>query len=196
MATADDIMPPHSGRAEKALVEGVIQAFGFEIAVRDIWTPERAPESVLPWLAWALSVDDWDEAWSPDRKRAVIAASVEVHRHKGTVASVKAALAAMGYGGAEVVETAVDTPRYGSGRAYGDGVTYGSLGASWADYWVNLTQAVSARDAARIAARLRSVAPARCRLRAVTIPGIYRVYGDGVRYGDDATYGGIYAFGE
>lgn len=196
MATVDDIMPPHSGPAEKALVGGVIQSFDFGIAVRDIWAPDRAPVSVLPWLAWALSVDDWDESWSPERKRAVIAASIEVHRHKGTIGSVRAALAAMGYGDAEIVEATVDMPRYGTTRAYGDGTTYGSLGTSWADYWVNLTQAVSARDAARIADRLRSIAPARCRLRAVTIPGIYRVYGDGVRYGDDATYGGIYEFGE
>ncbi|WP_242441610.1 phage tail protein I [Pseudoalteromonas piscicida] len=60
------------------------------------WNPATCPEALLPWLAWSLSVDKWDESWPLDTKRAFIANSVKVHKHKGTVGSVKRALASLG----------------------------------------------------------------------------------------------------
>ena len=36
---------------------------------------ENCPADVLPWLGWALSVDDWDQDWSEQQKRSAIAAS-------------------------------------------------------------------------------------------------------------------------
>jgi len=200
MPISDDIMPPHSGAAERALVNGVVSGFGFDIRVGDIWNPERAPEAFLPWLAWALSVDDWDENWSEDRKRAVIAASVDVHRHKGTVASVRAALTAMGYGTAAIIEDA-DLPRIGGeglliGGTWENGDEVWLIGPedpSWADYWIELQTAIPGRDAARLAERLRSVAPARCRLRAITLAGAFYTIGDGLwLIGDDIAIGNIY----
>lgn len=47
------------------------------------------PPELLPWLAWALSVDLWDEEWSVERKRRVIANSFHLHRLKGTAAGLK-----------------------------------------------------------------------------------------------------------
>ncbi len=64
--------------------------------IATIWDPDACPASLLPWLAYALSVDVWDSSWSEARKRAVIAASPMVHRLKGTLASVENALTAMG----------------------------------------------------------------------------------------------------
>lgn len=60
------------------------------------WHPATCPEVLLPWLAWSLSVDEWDENWSLQTKRAFIANSVKVHKHKGTVGAVKRALASLG----------------------------------------------------------------------------------------------------
>ncbi|MFC0119027.1 phage tail protein I [Pseudoalteromonas xiamenensis] len=60
------------------------------------WDPETCPETLLPWLAWSLSVDDWDEKWPIATKRALIARSVEIHKHKGTVGAVKRALSSLG----------------------------------------------------------------------------------------------------
>ncbi|KZN66822.1 phage tail protein I [Pseudoalteromonas luteoviolacea] len=60
------------------------------------WDPLTCPEGLLPWLAWALSVDEWDESWSVETKRAMIASSVSIHKHKGTVGAVKRALASLG----------------------------------------------------------------------------------------------------
>ncbi|MBQ4814009.1 phage tail protein I [Pseudoalteromonas luteoviolacea] len=60
------------------------------------WDPLTCPEGLLPWLAWALSVDEWDETWSVETKRSMIAHSVSIHKHKGTVGAVKRALQSLG----------------------------------------------------------------------------------------------------
>nr|WP_319513691.1 phage tail protein I [uncultured Cohaesibacter sp.] len=64
--------------------------------IATIWDPASCPASLLSWLAYALSVDVWDSAWPEERKRAVIAASPLVHRLKGTLSAVIAALEALG----------------------------------------------------------------------------------------------------
>lgn len=55
------------------------------------------PYDTLPWLAWSLHVDEWDTNWTEQQKRDVIAASVAVHKTKGTIGALKRALAALGY---------------------------------------------------------------------------------------------------
>lgn len=93
------LLPPNASPLERAL-ESVaadrIEAIETE-RVRTLWTPANCPTPLLPWLAWALSVDEWDADWSEATQRAVIAASVEVHRRKGTLGAVRRALAATGY---------------------------------------------------------------------------------------------------
>ena len=105
------ILPRHSTLVEQAL-EDALRSRADVGDLPNLWNPNTCPARFLPWLAWALSVDDWDDAWPESRKRAVIAASVDVHRRKGTPAGVRAALKAMGYGWAEIVE-AKDYPRLG-----------------------------------------------------------------------------------
>ncbi|CAM3964205.1 phage tail protein I [Pseudoalteromonas byunsanensis] len=64
--------------------------------VANHWHPATCPESLLPWLAWSLSVDEWDEQWPIEAKRTLIQNSVAIHKHKGTVGAVKRALASLG----------------------------------------------------------------------------------------------------
>ncbi len=45
---------------------------------------DRLPVDLLPYLAWALSVDRWDKDWPAERKIAVIQRSYWLHRRKGT----------------------------------------------------------------------------------------------------------------
>lgn len=56
--------------------------------------PAVVDVGLLDHLAWEHSVDVWDLDWPEDVKRSVIAASVEVHRYKGTPHAIRAALAA------------------------------------------------------------------------------------------------------
>lgn len=66
------------------------------IMIRALNDPDNCPADLLPWLAWALSVDHWSPDWSEEEKREVCRVSRRVHRHKGTLGAVKDALAALG----------------------------------------------------------------------------------------------------
>ncbi len=92
------LLPPNATPLERALeahFAARAEALPVE-APRDAWIPERCPEALLPWLAWALSVDRWDADWTPDIKRAVIDAAWSDHQRKGTVGAVKRALRDVG----------------------------------------------------------------------------------------------------
>lgn len=52
--------------------------------IRHLWNPWKCHIDDLPYLAWALSVDLWNENWDETKKRRVVAQSLEIHRLKGT----------------------------------------------------------------------------------------------------------------
>ncbi len=64
------------------------RATDLPVFIDTLWNPETCPVNLLPWLAWALSVDTWDSAWTETVKRRVVAESVHVHRRKGTLSSI------------------------------------------------------------------------------------------------------------
>lgn len=80
-----------------------------------IWNPWTCPTALLPYLAQGVSVDVWSDAWPEATKRAVIAASPEVHRQKGTIGAVQRALAAFALD-ATIVEWWQDGARRGTFR--------------------------------------------------------------------------------
>lgn len=93
-----DLLPPNRTVLELALSEaGAFTAV--PDAVATLWNPATCPATLLPWLAWALSVEEWDETWDEATQRRVVAASIEIHRRKGTVAAVKKALTSLGHRG-------------------------------------------------------------------------------------------------
>lgn len=92
----DSLLPPNAVSQERIL-EGVVdQGTDLPIPIRDLWKPESCPAALLPWLAWALSVDEWDSDWPDAIKRSVIQQSVAIHRKKGTVHAVRRALEVLG----------------------------------------------------------------------------------------------------
>ncbi|MGE4298901.1 MAG: phage tail protein I [Desulfovibrionaceae bacterium] len=97
-ATVASLLPDNATAQEIALAKTTARIGDVPtLAVRAMWNPDTCPAALLPWLAWALSVDMWDDAWPEARKRAVIKASVAVHRIKGTPAAVEGMLAALGF---------------------------------------------------------------------------------------------------
>lgn len=94
----DTILPPNSSALERDIEEsgGKKRIEAIDVPVGKLWNPQTIPAEILPYLAWALSVDTWDNEWPDNIKRQVIAASVEVHRKKGTVGAVKKAITAIG----------------------------------------------------------------------------------------------------
>lgn len=110
MSGHEDILPPNAAALERAISQAIYSASNVPIIVREMWSPDTCPAAHLPWLAWANSVDDWDAAWPDTQKRAVIRASYIVHRYKGTIGSMRAALGAVGYA-ITVREWFQDTPQ-------------------------------------------------------------------------------------
>jgi phage tail P2-like protein len=106
------LLPPNASEMEIAVSQTAARIADLSSPARLMWNPATIPAAFLPWLAWSLSVDDWDPLWSEAVKRSVLAAAVAVHRHKGTLAGMKLALQAAGYDGSMIIE-AQDLPRYG-----------------------------------------------------------------------------------
>jgi phage tail P2-like protein len=166
MSDIDTLLPPNAldlaRTAEVAMAEPLV---GIEKPVQTLWDPETCPASILPWLAWTLSVDDWDPQWPEGTKRSAIAASIMVHQKKGTAGAVKAALVAAGYGDATLVEN--DNGEFYDGSLNHDGSVNHVKGDEWAEYRVYLVRPITLEQAAQVRAILQSVAPARCRLKAL-----------------------------
>ena len=97
------LLPHNATPQEVALDLTTARVGAVDVPTKAIWNPETCPEDVLPWLAWAFSVDQWDAAWSIEQKRAIVAASLDIHKRKGTPRAVKAAVTAI-FGGGDVVE--------------------------------------------------------------------------------------------
>lgn len=88
-----NLLPPNSSQFERALdaLEADTLA-ALPVPVGDVWSPERCPAELLPWLGWGLSIDIWDSAWSEAEKRSAIANAICEQRRKGTRSSVRDAL--------------------------------------------------------------------------------------------------------
>lgn len=99
------LLPSNATPLERAL-DDVLGAGidGLTHPIRDLWNPAAIPAEFLPWLAWAASVDEWDDDWPEATKRQAIADSFEIHRRKGTPGAIKRGLRSLGYGGADIVE--------------------------------------------------------------------------------------------
>ncbi len=96
------VLPRHSTQFELALERASMWVAETSGPVR-VWNPDTCPPEFLPWLAWALSVDNWRSDWGIETKRAVIRNSVEIHRRKGTLGAVRRALSSVGFD-AEIFE--------------------------------------------------------------------------------------------
>lgn len=104
------LLPPNATALERMLADTPeLDRLTPEI-IATLWDAGACPVANLPWLAWALSVDDWDENWPEATQRAVIAGSIAIHRKKGTRWAVSTAVAQLGYGN-EIVEWWQQTPR-------------------------------------------------------------------------------------
>uniref|UniRef100_UPI00209C2132 phage tail protein I n=2 Tax=Pseudomonas TaxID=286 RepID=UPI00209C2132 len=68
-----------------------------QIPLRTLYNPQACPAHLLYHLAWAWSVDRWDDEWSEPVKRAAIAASFFIHARKGTIGAIRRVVEPLGY---------------------------------------------------------------------------------------------------
>ncbi|MBC7212718.1 MAG: phage tail protein I, partial [Pseudomonas sp.] len=59
------------------------------IMLRRLYNPATCPAGLLYLLAWAWSVDRWDDRWSEAVKRSVIRSAFFIHAHKGTIGALR-----------------------------------------------------------------------------------------------------------
>lgn len=104
-----DMLPNNATAQERALSNTIARVGEVPLAARKMWNPDTIPANLLPWMAWAFSVDDWNNNWTEAEKRAVIKNSLYVHKHKGTLAAIKRAVEPLGYI-IRIVEWWEDTP--------------------------------------------------------------------------------------
>ncbi|MDG4948722.1 phage tail protein I [Actinobacillus equuli subsp. haemolyticus] len=91
------LLPSNSTLLEKRAAECLQAAVKNPLIIPDLINPNRCPEQLLPYLAWAFSVDKWDEKWSEDVKRIAIKQSFYIHKHKGTISAIKRVIEPIGY---------------------------------------------------------------------------------------------------
>lgn len=86
---AVSLLPPNATDAERALEATTATASDLPVPLRSLWNPDTCPAALLPWLAWALSLDSWQPYWPERIKRQRIRDAIEIQRRKGTAKSVR-----------------------------------------------------------------------------------------------------------
>ena len=181
------LLPSNSTSGEMSLEQ--VTGYGSTLGepIRPLWNPDTCPPHLLPWLAWALSVDDWDPLWSEATQRAVIKASIGVHRRKGTRAGVSAALSAAGYADALIVEDFSAQDHDGSIEH--DGSTEHIRGDHWAEYRLTLSRPVTIAQADQVRAILAQVAPARSHLRQLDFQQVAHIHNAAIAHDGQFSHG-------
>jgi phage tail P2-like protein len=164
--TDRSLLPPSATALERAITEAAAPLGA--LPVSRLWDPWACPAAALPALAWALSVDEWGDAWPEEVKRQVCADALPVHARKGTVGSVRQVLRsvglideARGYT-AHIVEGISAFVR--NGTATHNGTRTRGETAQWAAYRVTLNRPITIAQAALVRRQLDATAPARCTL--------------------------------
>lgn len=91
-----DLLPSNATPLERNLSLMTDRIFDVPVIVKQVWNANEAPVDVLPWLAWALSVDEWDTTWTEEQKRNVIRQAPTIQKIKGTLGAVEFQLASVG----------------------------------------------------------------------------------------------------
>lgn len=91
------LLPGTSTDLERQAAEALAQIERVPVPIRDLINPDRCPVALLPFLAWAVSVDRWDSRWSESAKRGAIRSSYYIHSRKGTIGALRRVVEPLGY---------------------------------------------------------------------------------------------------
>ncbi|MFI9653964.1 phage tail protein I [Guyparkeria sp. GHLCS8-2] len=96
MSNRASLLPPSATQAERAIEQATGRLEDVPTPQRTLWDPDTCPADLLPWLAWALSLDAWQPYWPESVKRERIRKAIEIQRKKGTARSVRDTVASFG----------------------------------------------------------------------------------------------------
>lgn len=151
--TEETLLPKNATPLERALSQTNGRFTPAQI-VPTLWNAATCPPAVLPFLAWALSVDEWDHGWSVEKKRAVILAARPIHKRKGTPHAIRVSLASVGQPDADIIERA-DCLRH-NGEATRNGLRRRFGLPGWPTFRVILKRPVTVDQAWQIKRLLES----------------------------------------
>ena len=97
MSVNNSLLPPGSSATERRLTAACSDLSGLKVPLRELWNPATCPVKFLPYLAWAFSVDRWDESWAESVKRKVVQDAFYIHQHKGTISAVRRVVEPFGF---------------------------------------------------------------------------------------------------
>lgn len=93
----NSLLSPGSSPLERRLAQTCSGISDLQVSLRDLWNPSTCPVRFLPYLAWAFSVDRWDESWTESVKRRVVQDAFYIHQHKGTTSAVRRVVEPFGF---------------------------------------------------------------------------------------------------
>lgn len=181
------LLPHNSTAAELAMEQATARIGAVPVPLRTLWNPQTCPMRLLPWLAWALGIDEWDAAWPDEVKRSVVAGSVEVHRRKGTIGAMRRALHNAGYGDATIIERYGD--KFHNGALTFNGSQDHSSPDHWAEYRVIMARPLTNRQAEFVRRILNAVAPLRCHLKVLDFTEVAYSHNGVVRFDGAVNHG-------
>ena len=89
------LLPLNSTQLERA-IEAAIDDVP-NLPIRTLYNAQTCPAHLLHQLAWAWSVDRWDNQWSEKVKRAAIESAFYIHAYKGTIGALRRVVEPLGY---------------------------------------------------------------------------------------------------
>lgn len=95
--TSRGLLPANASALERQAAEALAQIQRVPVPIRELHNPDLCPVALLPYLAWAYSVDRWEDSWSAATKRSVIKSAYFVHAHKGTIGALRRVVEPLGY---------------------------------------------------------------------------------------------------
>jgi len=90
------LLPRNASELERALEASMARLADVPVPLRNLWNPDTCPVELLPYLAWALSIDSWSSTWSETVKRARVRQALAIQRRKGTSSSVRDVIESFG----------------------------------------------------------------------------------------------------
>ena len=102
---------PNASKFQQALSTAMRAGLDLPANINVLIDPDLCPLAFLPFLAWANSVDYWDEDWPEATKRLAIKSAPEIHDHKGTIYAIEKCLEIIGYEVGKITEWHQETPK-------------------------------------------------------------------------------------
>lgn len=109
-----DLLPVNSTPLERSIAGPSGRLLAIPADIEKIWRSAVCPTNLLPWLAWSVSADFWDEQWTHQRQRAIINESFRIHFKKGTLYGIERYLT---YADAELLRAIVPPDKAYPGRS-------------------------------------------------------------------------------